>query len=71
MRSEYDRFGGTEDCSERICAGCDVNEPWEHRCCGGDCECERCRESDVFAERLRNAATPEEKDELLAEALSR
>lgn len=26
-----------------ICAGCDVREPWEHRCHGWPCACEECR----------------------------
>jgi hypothetical protein len=26
---------------EHLCAGCDVREPWEHRCHGKGCECNR------------------------------
>ncbi|OFV82566.1 MAG: hypothetical protein A2W26_02390 [Acidobacteria bacterium RBG_16_64_8] len=25
-----------------ICDGCNVRSPWEHRCCGGGCECRNC-----------------------------
>ncbi len=24
---------------KKICDGCNVREPWEHKCHGGDCEC--------------------------------
>lgn len=29
-----------------ICDGCNVREPWEHRCHGKPCPCEECREAD-------------------------
>ncbi len=25
---------------EKICSGCDVKEPWEHRCHGENCNCD-------------------------------
>lgn len=28
------------------CVGCNVREPWEHRCEGAPCVCEECREAD-------------------------
>jgi len=40
-----------------ICDGCNVREPWEHRCHGKPCECPRCRESVTPRnDRLREAA---------------
>jgi len=28
----------------KLCDGCDVREPWEHRCFGPGCPCEECIE---------------------------
>lgn len=46
---------------ERLCDGCNVNTPWEHRCHGKDvCDCPECRELE--------AMTPEQIERALAEA---
>jgi hypothetical protein len=29
-----------------LCDGCNVREPFEHRCHGAPCPCEECREAD-------------------------
>lgn len=35
-----------------ICDGCDVRDPWEHRCHGEPCACEDCREERrIFGDR--------------------
>jgi hypothetical protein len=26
--------------TEKLCAGCNVREPWEHRCHGENCDCD-------------------------------
>lgn len=31
------------ECKPSLCAGCDVRQPWEHRCCGSGCPCVDCR----------------------------
>lgn len=33
-----------------ICDGCNVREPWEHRCHGEPCQCEECADElhDLF-----------------------
>lgn len=27
-----------------LCDGCNVREPWEHKCFGPQCSCEECKE---------------------------
>lgn len=34
---------------QRICDGCNVREPWEHRCHGEPCRCAECHEIDLRA----------------------
>lgn len=32
----------------KLCQGCDVREPYEHRCHGAPCVCPECREADTL-----------------------
>lgn len=31
-----------------VCPGCDVREPWEHRCFGEGCHCEECKQHSPY-----------------------
>lgn len=43
--NKYDDYYADDSINERqqehLCDGCDVREPWEHRCHGKECECNR------------------------------
>jgi hypothetical protein len=46
----------TDSAAPRICDGCNVRTPWEHRCFGVRyCDCPECREVD----RLFNSTEPQ------------
>ena len=54
----------TNDAPERICDGCNVREPWEHKCSGGDCVCVECNYRKLIA--ARDATIAEQAREIEA-----